>query len=259
MWKHTGGGDVTPAPGASAGGGGRRLAQVMRQVRETVVIVAVAVVLSLIIKTFLVQAFSIPSVSMADTLLEGDRVVVSKLTPGLLALHRGDVVVFKDPGQWLSPAEAVPQRDGALGALSTALTFIGLLPHDAGEHLIKRVIGLPGDTVMCCDSQHRLTVNGTPIEETYLRRGASPSEMTFTVTVKPGHLWVMGDNRAQSSDSRFHRNHADGQVPVTHVVGKAFAVVWPLPRFGGIADPPGVFSHVPAGTERAGAVSTGGP
>jgi signal peptidase I len=211
---------------------------------ETALIVVLAVVLSLLIKTFLVQAFSIPSGSMEDTLLIGDRVLVSKLTPGVFDLHRGDVIVFKDPGGWLTGQPA--QSSGLPHAVTAVLTFIGLMPQDAGEHLIKRVIGLPGDKVTCCDAQHRLTVNGVSITEPYVRAGNLPSDSPFSVTVMPNHLWVMGDNRSESLDSRFHRELPDnGQVPMSDVVGKAFAVVWPLSRFGGVVEPPGVFAAVP--------------
>lgn len=212
---------------------------------ETAMILVLALILSLVIKTFLVQAFSIPSGSMEDTLLVGDRVLVSKLTPGPFDVHRGDVVVFKDPGGWLPAQEDT--ESGLPHALNTALTFVGLLPQDAGEHLIKRVIGLPGDTVVCCDAQQRITVNGTPITESYVRQGNLPSDETFKVTVQPGRLWVMGDNRSESLDSRFHRElKDDGQVPIGNVVGKAFAVVWPFSRFGGVIEPPDVFATVPA-------------
>ncbi|HEX2810541.1 MAG TPA: signal peptidase I, partial [Kineosporiaceae bacterium] len=218
-------------------------------VTEVVVVLGMALALSLLIKTFLVQAFFIPSQSMEDTLLVGDRVLVSKLTPGPFELHRGDVIVFKDPGSWLEPTTALaegPVRSG----LRTALTFVGLLPQDSGEHLIKRVIGLPGDTVTCCDAKGRLTVNGKPIDEPYVRAGNVPSTEKFTVKVQQAHLWVMGDNRSESADSRFHRALNDGQVPVSDVVGKAFVVVWPFARFGGVADPPSVFSAVPAAAAR---------
>jgi signal peptidase I len=215
-------------------------------VTEVVVVLGMALVLSLLIKTFLVQAFYIPSPSMEDTLLVGDRVLVSKLTPGPLSLHRGDVIVFKDPGGWL-PA-LTPVDDGPVRhALRSALTFVGLLPQDSGEHLIKRVIGLPGDTVACCDSSGRLTVNGKPITESYVRSGNVPADKSFTVTVKADNLWVMGDNRSQSEDSRYHRDRNDGQVPMSDVVGKAFVVVWPFDRFGGVVEPPDVFASVPAG------------
>jgi signal peptidase I len=217
---------------------------VLSAVTEVVVVLSMALALSLVIKTFLVQAFFIPSQSMQDTLQVGDRVLVSKLTPGPLSLHRGDVVVFKDPGGWLD-AQPDAAESPIRHALTVALTFVGLLPQDSGEHLIKRVIGMPGDTVMCCDAKGRLQVNGTPTDETYVRAGSKPSTETFTVTVKADHLWVMGDNRSQSYDSRFHRELDDGQVPTKNVVGKAFVIVWPFSRFGGVADPPTVFARVP--------------
>lgn len=213
---------------------------------EVVLVLVMALALSLLIKTFLVQAFSIPSGSMEDTLLVGDRVLVSKLTPGPFALQHGDVIVFKDPGGWLS--QGGPADAGAThGVLASVLSFVGLLPQDAGQHLIKRVIGLPGDTVTCCDAQGRLMVNGEPVDETYIRAGTVPSQDRFAVTVQPDHLWVMGDNRGDSCDSRYHPTRDGGQVPISNVVGKAFSVVWPLARFGGVVEPPGVFRAVPAG------------
>jgi signal peptidase I len=210
-------------------------------VTEVVVVVATALVLSLLIKTFLIQAFSIPSESMEDTLLIGDRVLVSKLTPGPGHLQRGDVVVFTDPGGWLNGAE-VEARNNRLIAL---LMFVGLVPENYGEHLIKRVVGLPGDTVACCDAEGRITVNGTAVTEPYLRTGNVPSEQTFTVTVKPDNLWVMGDNRSQSSDSRSHLYINDGQIPLEDVVGKAVLVAWPVRRFGSVPDHHEVFAKVP--------------
>jgi len=203
-------------------------------------------VTALVVKTFLVQAFYIPSESMEATLLVGDRVLVSKVTPGPFDLGHGDVVVFKDPGGWLQPSE--PPQDGAVRhALRTGLTFVGLLPQDSGEHLIKRVIGLPGDRVVCCDAQGRLTVNGEVVDEVYLAPGTEPSTLKFTVTVPAGRLWVMGDNRPFSEDSRFHTNlEGGGTVPVDDVVGKAFVVVWPIGRAGRLEAPDSVFARVPA-------------
>jgi signal peptidase I len=208
-------------------------------VTEFVVVVAMALAISLVVKTFLVQAFFIPSGSMEDTLLEDDRVVVSKLTPGPFDLDRGDIVVFKDPGDWLPPP-VEPDEGPVRSALRTVFTFVGLLPHDSGEHLIKRVIGLPGDTVACCDDDGRLTVNGVPLDETYLYPGNVPSGTTFSETVPAGRLWVMGDHREISEDSRVH-----GTVPEDSVIGRAFVLVWPLDRATGLGRPEAVFDTVP--------------
>lgn len=216
--------------------------------RETVIIVVSAVVLSLVIKTFLAQAFYIPTGSMEQTLLVGDRVMVSKLAPGPFEVHRGDIVVFTDPGGWLS--DPVPQdTSGVTGMLGQVLTYIGLRPHDAGEHLIKRVIGVAGDHVECCDEQGRLMVNGVPIDETYLAAGASPSEIDFDITVPAGSLWVMGDNRQDSEDSRYHQgNPGGGSIPVSDVVGVAFVTLWPLDRATLLRNPGATFAEVPEPT-----------
>ena len=154
------------------------------------------------------------------------------------------MVVFKDPGAWLEPPPQLPQRP-LQRALTVTLTFVGLLPQDSGEHLIKRVIGLPGDTITCCDAQGRLKVNGTPIDEAYVRTGSQPSSDPFTVTVQAGHLWVMGDHRNRSADSRYHRTINDGQVPLENVVGKAFVIVWPFSNAGGVENPPQIYARVP--------------
>jgi signal peptidase I len=213
--------------------------------RELVIVVGTALVLSLLIKTFLVQAFYIPSPSMEATLVAGDRVLVSQLTPGPLDLHRGDVVVFKDPGQWLDPVPEA-QRGPVSQAVVDVMTFVGVLPQDSGEHLIKRVVGMPGDTVACCDAQGRVTVNGRPLDEPYVHPGDVPSEMTFQVVVPQDRLWVMGDHRSASQDSRWHQNLAgQGTVPVDLVVGRAVVVIWPLPRAGWLGDFPETFAAVP--------------
>lgn len=215
-------------------------------VRETVIVVGTALVLSLLIKTFLVQAFYIPSPSMEPTLVAGDRVLVSQLTPGPIDLQRGDVVVFKDPGSWLDPvpdADRGPVRE----AVVEALTFVGVLPQDSGEHLIKRVIGLPGDIVACCDPEGRITVNGEPIEEPYVYPGNEPSEMTFEVEVPDERLWVMGDHREASQDSRWHQDlEGAGTVPIDNVVGRAIVLVWPIARADHLENYPQTFTGVPA-------------
>ncbi|HSP60262.1 MAG TPA: signal peptidase I [Ornithinimicrobium sp.] len=212
--------------------------------RETVVIVASALVLSLLIKTFLVQAFFIPSGSMEDTLQVGDRVLVTKLAPGPLDVSRGDVVVFKDPGGWL-PAPGPDTRSPFQRRVADVLTYVGLLPQDSGEHLIKRVIGLPGDTVECCDEQGRVLVNGVPIDEPYLAAGASPSEIDFSVELPADAVWVMGDNRQRSQDSRYQLGApGGGTVPIADIVGVAFLTVWPVDRWTVLRNPGETFEQV---------------
>lgn len=214
-------------------------ARLWRDVREVVGTVVVALVIAVVVKTFLVQPFYIPSESMESTLLVGDRVLVSKLDPGPFTLERGDVVVFVDPGGWLAP------RADAPSPAVRALTFIGLLPANSGEHLIKRVIGLPGDTVRCCDEEGRLLVNGEPVDEPYLFEGDVPSTLDFEVLVPEGRLWVMGDHRSVSEDSRYHVGEpGGGSVPVDNVVGRAVLLMWPFDRFEVIDTPVDVFDEV---------------
>nr|WP_269329650.1 signal peptidase I [Kineosporia babensis] len=204
-------------------------------------VLVIALGLSLLIKTFLVQAFFIPSPSMENTLLTGDRVLVSKLTPGPFDLKRGDIVVFKDPGGWLGDSTVAEA-----GAVHKVLSFVGLVPSNSDDHLIKRVIGMPGDVVACCDEQGRITVNGVAIDEPYLYPGDSPSDKTFSVTVAAGHIWVLGDHRSVSQDSRYHPDVNNGMVPEANIVGRAFVNVWPLSRFGLLRNPSSTFVNVPA-------------
>ncbi len=216
-------------------------------VREVVVVVAMALLLSFVVKTWLLQAFFIPSGSMEDTLLVGDRVIVSKLTPGPVDLGHGDVVVFQDPGGWLETTPPV-ERGGISGAIHDSLVFVGLLPAESEDHLIKRVIGLPGDHVVCCSENRKLTVNGVEITEPYLKPGDLPSSLAFDITVPAGHVWVMGDHRSDSEDSRFHDpsgTGSDGSVPIEDITGRAVAVVWPLGRAGWLSDHEETFADVP--------------
>lgn len=213
--------------------------------KETALIVVSALVLSLLIKTFLMQAFFIPTGSMEHTLDVGDRVLVNKLAPGPFDVHRGDVVVFKDPGGWLPQAAEQP-RSAWRTALTSTLTFVGLLPQDSGEHLIKRVIGVGGDTVECCDDQGRVLVNGVPLDEPYLSAGVVPSEMDFSVVVPDGAVWVMGDNRPNSQDSRYKQGDpGGGTIPLDNVVGVAFVTVWPADRWQVLRSPGTTFAEVP--------------
>ncbi|WP_316526073.1 signal peptidase I [Kitasatospora brasiliensis] len=202
-------------------------------VREVPLIILVALLVALVMKTFLIQVFVIPSGSMEQTIRIGDRVLVDKLTPWFGSEpQRGDVVVFKDPGGWLE-RDRKPSHDGPVpGAAKQVLTFVGLLPSDNEQDLIKRVIGVGGDSVECCDAQGRLSVNGHPMDEPYLSPGNPPSRQTFKVQVPQGRLWVMGDHRDVSADSRFHMgNPGQGTIPVSDVVGRAFVIAWPLDRF----------------------------
>ncbi|MFD8597762.1 signal peptidase I [Kitasatospora sp. NPDC059646] len=207
--------------------------------RELPVIVLVALVIAVVLKTFLVQVFVIPSGSMEPTLQVGDRVLVDKFTPWFGSEpERGEVVVFKDPGGWLE-SDHKPSTDGTVVRhVKSVFSAVGVLPSDDERDLIKRVIGVGGDTVECCDAQGRLSVNGTPLEEPYVAPGNVPSRITFKVTVPQGRLWVMGDHRDLSADSRYHMgNPGAGTVPVANVVGRAFVVAWPLSHFGQLSVP----------------------
>ncbi len=234
--------EATGAAPTSAGN--RLLHAVWAGVREVVIVVGLAMIVSLIVKTFLLQPFHIPSGSMEDTLLNGDRVVVSKLTPGVVGLQRGDIVVFTDPDHWLG--EPAPVDHSALHA---TLIFLGLAPDDSHEHLIKRVIGLPGDHVVCCDVNGRITVNGVAIVETYLKPGDTPAggRAPFSIVVPAGKVWVMGDHRSDSGDSRLHDDGtgATGSVPIEDIKGRAILVVWPLNRFTWLSVPASIYSGIP--------------
>lgn len=236
-----GSGDGPGRGRAAAGAAGAAL-------REFVVVVAMALALSFVVKTWLVQAFYIPSGSMEDTLILNDRVVVNKLVPDVVDVQRGDVIVFQDPGDWLSSVPEVshgPLRDG----VERVLSFVGLLPDTSDNHLIKRVIGLPGDRIVCCDAQGRLTVNGVPLSEPYIKPGDVPSSITFDITVPAGKVWVMGDHRSDSEDSRFHDpagTGAEGSVPIEDITGRAVAKVWPFDRAGWLSRPESTFAKVPA-------------
>jgi signal peptidase I len=217
-------------------------------VKEILIIAVMALVLSFVVKTWLVQAFYIPSGSMENTLVRDDRVIVSKLTPGPFDLNRGDVVVFKDPGNWLG---TVPEsrEGGPRETLRRVMQFVGLVPDDSDDHLIKRVIGMPGDHVVCCDKDGRLTINGVAVSEPYIRQGDNPGggKPNFDVTVPSGRVWVMGDHRSDSSDSRFHDDGtgATGSVPIEDITGRAVMVVWPVDHVTWLSVPERVYADVP--------------
>lgn len=222
-------------------------------VRELLTIIVIAVVLSFLIKTFLFRAFFIPSGSMENTLQIQDRIFVNLLVPEPFALKRGDVVVFKDTQGWLPPE---PASDNPVSWIGEVATFIGLAPDNSQQHLVKRVIGMPGDKVACCNADGKLTVNGQPIDEPYLYPGAAPSDTSFEVTVPEGHLWVMGDHRNNSQDSRYHNSFdGTGFVPIADVEGRAIVIAWPVTHWGILGNYPDVFKDVPA--PKSSSVSSG--
>ncbi|MFD8075084.1 signal peptidase I [Streptomyces sp. NPDC059718] len=204
--------------------------------QELPILVVVALVMALGIKTFFVQAFSIPSGSMQNTLQVGDRVLVDKLTPWFGATpQRGEVVVFRDPGGWL---DGQPQQSSG-NVITKAFASIGLAPSSDERDLIKRVIAVGGDTVEC-ERGKPVTVNGKPLDEPYVYPGATPCDdlPVGKVTVPEDHLWVMGDHRDASWDSRAHVNEPGGGfVPLDDVVGRAFVVAWPVPRWSTLPVP----------------------
>ncbi|MEU3982208.1 signal peptidase I [Streptomyces sp. NPDC026672] len=210
-------------------------------VKEIPLLVGVAVLIALVLKTFLLQAFVIPSGSMEQTIRIGDRVLVDKLTPWFGSKpQRGDVVVFHDPGGWLGDEQTVKKNDPVVvKQVKEGLTFIGLLPSDNEKDLIKRVIGVGGDHVKCCDTQGRVTVNGVPLTEgDYLFPGNSPSSTPFDITVPKGRLWVMGDHRDNSADSRAHQDtDYGGTVSEQSVVGRAMLIGWPIGHWTTLREP----------------------
>jgi signal peptidase I len=233
---------VIGEPAQAAGDSAEQAAEPPRARRlswltELVVLVAVALVVALVVKTYVAQPFVIPSGSMENTLLVNDKVLVNKLVGHVSQIHRGDIVVFDGAGNWDPPVAAVSDPLDRIYR-----NVLGLFGDDSGQtDYIKRVIGLPGDHVACCTAQGLVTVNGVPLHESsYLYPGSQPSTIRFSIVVPPGRLWVMGDNRGDSSDSRLHDCgitgaacvpwDRDGTIPETSVIGRAFLVIWPFSR-----------------------------
>ncbi|MET1051972.1 MAG: signal peptidase I [Mycetocola sp.] len=215
--------------------------------RDVLVIFVVALLVSFLVKTFLVRSFYIPSASMEQTLRIDDRILVNELVPDVVGLERGDVIVFRDPGGWLPPSPAT-DLPPLTAAADWVLSLVGLSASDSDDHLIKRLIGLPGDHVVCCNALGQMSVNDVPLTEPYITLPAGTtdvSEIAFDVVVPDGSLWVMGDNRYNSRDSRYNREQpGNGFVPVDNVVGRAFVISWPTAHWDWLDNYPDVFSGV---------------
>ncbi len=209
--------------------------------QETILLLVLALVLAIVIKSLFVQAFYIPSPSMEPQFIKDDRILVQKVSYwGGSSPSRGDIVVFEDPGGWLDGSEASTPHS----PVTKFMEKIGLYP--TGGHLVKRVIGIGGDRVVCCDTQGRVTVNGVALDErSYLPKGTAPSQIKFDRTVPKNHLWMMGDNRGFSYDSRGHMGGpGGGYVDQDLVVGKVFSLIWPYKR-ADLITRPSTFDDIP--------------
>jgi signal peptidase I len=222
--------------------------------RDLSIIVIAALILTILLKAFVVQVFSIPSGSMENTLLPGDRILVNKMVYRFRPIERGDIVVFSGSGSWDPPTTGPSDPFARFWDDVTGLVGIA----GPGTDYVKRVIGVPGDHVVCCNALGQVTVNGVALsEKSYIYPGAAPSQIRFNITVPPGRLWVMGDNRADSDDSRYRTGDpGGGTIPESAVVGRAFLIIWPLSR---ISDLPIPNTFQQAGLSAAAAVGTAPP
>jgi signal peptidase I len=198
--------------------------------RELPILVILALLVSLLIKSFLVQFFYIPSGSMENTLQIKDRVAVNRVPFLGNDISRGDVIVFRDPAGWLPEASSVT-GNGITNAIREGLVLVGIIPNPAKQYLVKRVIGVAGDNVVAKDQV--LTINGKPTNEPYIFAGNTPSDTDFNITVPEGKVWVMGDHRGASGDSRVHQDDVNnGMVPVEKITGRVIATIWPIKQIG---------------------------
>jgi signal peptidase I len=222
--------------------------------RELLAIVVAAAALTLLVKALLVQVYRIPSASMENTLQVGDRVLVNKFVYHLRGIARGDIVVFSGQNSW-GPDASPPAGNPVVRIWDDVLTGVGL--RSSQTYYIKRVIGLPGDRVGCC-TDGKVTVNGVRLtESSYVYPGDPPSFPFKTVIVPAGHLWVMGDNRSDSDDSRYHTSDpGGGAIPENEVVGRAFMIIWPLSNVGDLPIP-ATFGQAALHAGTAGAAALG--
>jgi signal peptidase I len=201
-------------------------------VRELLITVGIALVISSLVRIFLFQVFYVPSASMEDTLLLQDRIVATKVTKPFTEIKRGEIVVFKDPGDWL------PEYESDRNVFLHFLSVVGLLPSDAGDDLVKRVIGIEGDNIKCCSENGRIIVNGVELQDqSFIKPEVETDQVEFDIIVPKDRVFVMGDNRPDSRDSRFHLETAYGTVPVKNIVGPVNLRIWPFSRFSTLKIP----------------------
>ena len=212
-------------------------------VRELLITVGIALILSSLVRIFLFQVFYVPSASMEDTLLLQDRIVATKITKPFTDIKRGEIVVFKDPGDWL------PEYESNRNFFLHFLSVVGLLPSDAGDDLVKRVIGIGGDTIKCCSENGRILINNVELnDESFIKPGVETNQVEFEITVPEKRVFVMGDNRPDSRDSRFHLETAYGTVPEKNIVGVVNLRIWPFSRFSTLKIPES-FTSIPDATK----------
>jgi signal peptidase I len=242
-------GFIRPRDNSFWGNASRRIKKLRRNwflafLIDFIVIVGFALVLSVLIKAFLIRSFYIPSGSMLDTLQINDRIIVNVTVPEITPISRGDIVVFRDPGGWLGVVSPQP-KDPLTEVTDFVLGTFGITAPDSAEHLVKRVIGLPGDVVVCCDADGHITINGVKVVEPYLLDPPSGGP-EFSATVPADSYWMLGDNRRNSQDSRYHGDlPSSGFVHRDFVVGRAFVVSWPVSNWSWLGNFPDAFGNVP--------------
>ncbi|HEX8970972.1 signal peptidase I [Oryzihumus sp.] len=227
--------ETTPTPAA------REVAPRHATRLRWLVVVVVALLVTLVVRGFLVQSFYVPSASMQPTLQPGDRIMVTRVG----VVHRGDIVVFDGSTTFAAGGSTAPAPTGLVTkVVSGVASLLSVQTHESDY--VKRVVGVAGDHVVCCDAQGALRVNGVAVHEPYLYPGDKPSDLTFDVTVPAGHIWVMGDHRSDSADSRAHLGDpGGGMVRLDDVIGRAALVYWPLGRTATLSSPGGL-ADIPA-------------